>query len=385
MAQRIFIPLLVLIALAAGWRSAFAQPSNLSQNPASNSDSIVRTRPSLSGGLENNNGQFRLNLTNNAPREFRGACVIGIGNESEQKEIGQLALALPPQEITLLQLSGVAASGNQFSIKIFDQTGALVFYKIAPIRTVSDSTPAIIVTLSPVSKQSNTMISSSKSSSSNTAAATSANAPPLVAEVTVKGRLLAGQSENDPFVVAFEMAATRPIYDATLAITLGKFKDRKPVSIKRDLTVEFKLPDQLDGERISYELTGKDGRVIAKGELDLGQLMAEDFVTVSDIRTDRSSYEPGESVQVTVLLEGRSPNGYRLEIQVKDGQGNSFFHDQYQAAGDNQTNTQGFTLPLPREISSPVRLEFKIYDSETGLLFDSGEREIPVSDPKRKP
>lgn len=378
MGKRIHIILLSLIALATGSQPAFAQPSN--------SDSIIRNSPSLAGGLENNNGQIRLNLTNNSSREFRGAGVIGIGDAAEQKEIGQLALTLPPQQIALFALEGVQPAGNQFSLKIFDQTGALVFYKIAPIKHVSDSTPALRVTLSPVPKQSNVMASSNEPAPS--IATTSANNPgdpTPAAEVTIKGRLLAGQSETEQFIVAFEMTAARPVFDATMTITLGKHQERKPVSVKRDLTVEFKLPDQPDSERIGYELTAKNGRVIAQGELDLGQLMAEDSVTVSDIRTDKPSYDLGEAVQVTLLLEGGSPRGYRLEVSAKDGQGNIFFQDQYQSKAAHQTNSQGFTISLPREITSPVVLEFKIYDGETGLLFDSGEREIPVNDAKRRP
>jgi hypothetical protein len=329
-----------------------------------------------------------LNLTNNSSREFRGVGVVGIGGDTEQKEIGQLALTLPPQETVLLQLSGVAPSGNQFSLKVFDQSGALVYYTIAPIKNVSDPTPAIPVTLSPVSKRGATTAPSGKPPASlpdDTSPANNPNGAMAIAEVTIKGRLLAGQSENDSLVVAFEMTAVRPVSDATLSITLGKHKDSKPVSVKRDLTVEFKLPDQLDGERISYELTAKNGRVIAKGELGLDQLMAEDSVTVTDIRTDKSSYDLGESVQVTALLEGKSPHGYRLEVLAKDGQGVVLFQDQYQTDADNQTNTQVFTLTLPREMTSPVVLEFKLFDAETGLLFDSGEREIPVNNAKRRP
>ena len=383
MGKPIHIFLLLLTALAAG-----TQPASAKHPTQNNSDAIVKARPSLSGGIENNRGQIRLNLTNNSAREFRGAGVIGIGSNTEQNEIGQLALTLPPQETLVLQLSGVAPSGNQFSLKVFDQNGALVYYTIAPIKNVSDSTPAILVTLSPVSKRGSATVPSGKPSSplpDDTLPANNPNGAMAMAEVTIKGRLLAGQSENDPFVVAFEMTAVRPVSDATLSLTLGKHKDSKPVSIKRDLTVEFKLPDQLDGERISYELTAKNGRVIAKGELGLDQLMAEDSVTVTDIRTDKSSYDLGESVQVTALLEGKSPHGYRLEVLAKDGQGVVFFQDQYQTNADNQTNTQGFTLTLPREMTSPVVLEFKLFDAETGLLFDSGEREIPVNNAKRRP
>jgi hypothetical protein len=379
----IHIFLLLLTVLAAG-----ANPASAQHHAQDNSDSVVKTRLSLSGGIENNHGQIRLSLTNNSSREFRGVGVIGIGGDTEQKEIGQLALTLPPQETVVLQLSGVAPSGNQFSLKVLDQNGALVYFKIAPIKSVSDPAPAMAVTLSPVSKKSPTTISPGKPAPSlpnDTLLANNPNSAMAIAEVTIKGRLLAGQSENDPFVVAFEMTAIRPVHDATLSITLGKHKDSKPVSIKRDLTVEFKLPDQLDGERISYEMTAKNGRVIVKGDLDIDQLMAEDFVTVADIRTDKSSYDLGDPVNITVQLEGKSPHGYRLEAAVKDGQGVILFQEQFQAGADNQTNSQSFTITLPREMTSPVALEFKLFDAGTGLLFDSGEREIPVNNAKRRP
>lgn len=375
--------LLLLTALAAG-----TQPVPAKHHAQDNSDSVVKTRLSLSGGIENNRGQIRLNLTNNSSHEFRGVGVLGIGGDSEQNEIGQLALTLPPQETVILQLSGVAPFGSQFSLKVFDQNGALVYYKIAPIKNISDSTPAILVTLSPVSKKGAVTISASKPTPSltdDTLPVNSPNGAMAMAEATIKGRLLAGQSENDPFVLAFEITAIRPVSDAMLSITLGKHKDSKPVSVKRDLTVEFKLPDQLDGERISYEMTAKNGRVIVKGELGIDQLMADDFVTVTDIRTDKSSYEPGDSVNVTVQLEGKSPRGYRLETLAKDGQGVIFFQDQYQTNADNQTGAQEFTITLPRETTSPIVLEFKLFDAETGLLFDSGEREIPVNNAKRRP
>ena len=170
-----------------------------------------------------------------------------------------------------------------------------------------------------------------------------------------------------------------------MSITVGKFKDRKPVSIKQKLTVEFKLPEQLDSELIGYELTARNGRVIAKGELEIGQLMAEDAVSVTDIRTDRAAYEAGETVQVTVLLEGKSPNGFRLEARARDNQNQVIFQDQHQSGANDQINSHSFTVTLPRALAAPVIFEFKIYDKETGMLFDSGEREIPVKDAKRHP
>jgi hypothetical protein len=400
--KRIYIPLLCTVALATGSQLAFATspPTSIvhTQNPGgSDSNAGAGSRSKLSGVVENNNGQFRLNLTNHTSREFRGVGIIGIGDDSEQREIGQLRLALPPQEAKLFQLSGLSASGNQFSIKIFDHNGALVLYKIAPIKNVSDSSPAISVTLDPVSnskRRSATLSSVEKRekvklSSTNTLPTINVSDSPLALdEVTIKRRLLAGQSETEPFIIAFEINAIRPIREATLSVTLGKFKDRKPVNIpniQQNLIIEFKPPEEFNGERLVYELTDKNGRLIARGELNVEQLMAEDVVTVADIRTDRASYDPGETAQVTVLLEGKSPNGFRLEAQVKDSSGSLIFHDQTQSDVNNPISARVFTVTLPRELTAPVSFEFKIYDNESGLLSDSGEREIPVKAPKRRP
>src|SRR5205823_6291265 len=105
---------------------------------------------SLTGWADNNDGRLRLVLTNNSPQPFRGSCRISLGSDGDQKEIGQVALALPPQQTTLLQLSNVTPSGQQYTLAIYDQKGARRFFKIAPLRSVSDSTPAIAVSLSPI-------------------------------------------------------------------------------------------------------------------------------------------------------------------------------------------------------------------------------------------
>jgi hypothetical protein len=159
-------------------------------------------------------------------------------------------------------------------------------------------------------------------------------------------------------------------------------KDKKPLSINLQSHVEFKLPDQLETETISYLLTAKDGRVLAKGELDLQQLMADDFVTVNDIRTDRSTYDPGDTARVTALIEGKSRHGYRLEVSARDGQSQSVFRDQKVVGPDDNTSSLEFTVSLPSNATTPVIFEFKIFDSETGLLLDSGEREIPMNGTK---
>lgn len=348
----------------------------------------------LSGGIENNNGELRLNLSNESSQEFRGTGVIGLGSNMEQKELGQLTFTLPAQETTLFRLTGVQPSGSQFSLKIFNQAGALIFYKIAPIKSVSDGSPAIAVTLSPVGKKGDIFIAPVKSAqivgpagSPSTVSSTPASGNPVpgIAEAVIKGRLLANQTDDDQMVLVLEIKSPQPIVDATIDITIGRFRESKPVSGKPDQTVEFKLPDQLDDERVVYVLTAKNGREIARGDLDLGELLSEDVVTVADIKTDKPSYEPGESAHITLMLEGRSPHGHKIELLARDGQGNTIFNEQLTISANTQTDTQQFSMSLPREITTPVVLEFRILDSETGLLFDSGEREIQINDPKRRP
>jgi hypothetical protein len=363
---RASISLLLLAASATG--AAFVLPQ---------SQPGAQSRPALSGGIENNDGRLRLYLSNESEREFRGRAVIGIGADSEPREVGQAAIEIPPLDSRLWQIKSISPTGSHYSLRVFDRNGAVVFYKIAPLKSVSDSTPAVEIALTATSAspaQTNEPSATAAAATNNPAESQASNA-----EITIKARLLAGEAINDPFKISFEMTAPRPINQATLAITMGKHKDQKPINITRTLTAEFKLPDDLDTERISYTLTAKDGRVIVQGEIQLEQLMAEDSINVSDIRTDRPSYDFGETAKVTVVLEGKSPHGYRIEVKGRDASGAVFFTDQRESKASEHAAAQEFTIILPRDGQAPLIFEFKIHDGETGLLFDSGEREIPLN------
>jgi hypothetical protein len=347
---------------------------------------FVYQHNSLAGRIENNDGKLRLLLSNSSPQEFRGSCKISLGSDGNQKEIGQVEIILPPQETVLLQVSNFPPAGEQYTLTMFDQKGVRRFFKIAPLRRISDPTPAASVKLAPIQQQhslTTTTLSvvghSASSVKGNDNSGDFAHAAP---QVQVQARLLANEEANDSFILSLEFRAQRPVSGATIAITAGKLKDKKPVSINPQSHVEFKLPDQLETETIGYLLTAKDGRVLAKGELDLQQLMADDLVTVNDIRTDRSSYDHGETVRVTALIEGKSRRGCRLEVSARDGQSQSIFRDQKVIEPDDNTSSLEFTVSLPGSATTPVVFEFKIFDSETGLLLDSGEREIPMNSPK---
>jgi hypothetical protein len=330
----------------------------------------TRTKITLSGEIEDNNGKFRLYLSNESEREFRGRIIIGIGNDVEQREIGQLTVALPPLETRLLQFGSANRAGSHYSLRALDAGGTPVFTRIAPIKSVSDPTPATEVSLAPVSR----------SGEADAGPAPRDEAPAVTdAEVAIKAKLLGGENETDPLKISLELTPLRPIADAQLSIAMGKHQDRKPFSASRPTTIEFQLPEEADADRITYVLADRNGRMIARGEIKLDQLMADDYVNVLDIRTDRAEYEFGATAKVTIVLEGQSPHGYRLEVSLRDTSGAIFFSDQRQSKPGKHEATQEFTITLPRKADLPLTFEFKIHDGETGLLFDSGERELPIN------
>lgn len=386
MSTKLLISCWILTASAAG---SWFLPSALPRPVLIPQTSIAQPRTQLQAKLENNDGKLRLNLTNNAAQEFRGVVRISLGSDTEQREIGELALQLAPQDITLLTLANASPSGQQYTLTIYDQKGALVIYKVSTIQRVSDTTPSRTVQLIPSKTlrpaRANTANAPLGNPSRNqvetpTEVSVTDEAARLASSVQVQAHLLAGTETPESFAVAFELSSQRPFYNATLAISVGKHKDSKPTSVNRTTHVEFKLPGHLETDRIAYVLNQKDGRILAKGEIQISQLMAEDTITVADIRTDRASYELGQLARVTVVLDGKSRNGYRLEVQAKDGQGLSFFSDQRQVSAEDTTKLHEFTITLATNASTPLTFEFRIFDLATGLLFDSGERTIPLTE-----
>ncbi|MDX2030984.1 MAG: hypothetical protein SF339_09965 [Blastocatellia bacterium] len=349
-----------------------AEPG-LAQAPAAGRSTGVR--PSLSGGIEKNNGRLRLFLTNDSPIEFQGRAVIAIGSDSAPREIGQVAVTVGSRTTSFLQFSAVSAPGNEYLLKVFDLQGALIVYKSGPIKSVSDGASATEAALTSAAMGGNPGISA--------APAPAAPAPATPAaredEMTIRGRLVAGEKETDPPKLAFEIKTPNAIREATLAITLGKHKSQQTLDLEGLLVTEFKLPEEVDGDKVLYLLKSKDGRELLKGEIKLEQLMAEDYITVSDIRTDRPAYDLGDPVKLSLFLDGQSPHGYRLEVQARDARGAVFFSDQRQSKGGDKATSQEFSFTLPGSGETPIILEFKIFDGETGLLFDSGEREIPIN------
>ena len=375
---RICMLMLMGAAFAAGTPSAL--PLLRSVEGATLQNQAQTQRASLNGWLENNGGRLRLVVSNNSPGEFRGTAKISLGGSEEQKEIGFVLLTLPGQEISLLQITGATLSGDHYALAIYDQRGVRLFFRIAPLRSTSDPTPAMPIALMPV--QQSAAKSAANSSTGNSAPIPATANPAEFAKVAtgiqVKARVLAGNESNESFILSFELRAQRPISYATLSISAAKLKEQKPVSINLHSQVDFKLPDSLESNTINYTITSKEGTLLAKGELDLNVLMAEDSVTVKDIRLDRQSYQPGETVRLTVVTEGSARAGYRLEVSVRDAQSQTIFSDQKVIGADETANSFDFLITLPGKLSAPAIFEFRILDAETGLMFDSGEREISI-------
>ncbi len=339
-------------------------------------------RFSINGSIENNDGKLRLVLTNNSPEDFYGVARISLGNNDEQKEVGEVSIRLPKKDLSLLQINGVTPTGDHYTLAIYDQSGGRLFFRIAPLRQISDSTPAVAVTITPVLQEHH-------KAGSSTSLATNISKPNpadefagAATQVQVKTRLLASEDGGDSFTLFFELRSQKPINTAILEIAAAKLKDQKKISINLQSNVNFRLPDSLETDKVNYTLTDKEGRILAKGELNLQKLMDDDSVTVSDIRTDRPLYQSGETVRMTALLDGKSQSGYRVEVSVRDGQSQIIFRDQKVIGKDESFNSIDFSFNLPNSVPTPVVFEFRIFDAETGLLFDSGEREIPMAPAK---
>lgn len=346
--------IVVLVALACGPHITLAQQS---PSPAQ----IPLAPPALIGSVENTGGQLRLNLTNtDLSRGFRGTAQISFGNTTEQAEAGKLEVALAPEESHLFPLTALTASGDQYALRIYDQNGTLVFYKIAPIKRLIEETKPVgtAVSESPVAD-----------------ASPSASAK----EVEVKPRLAGGESETAPFILAFEVSSQKPILNATFSVNAKGFQQRQAVNVQGRINVEFKLPGELEERKVGYTLTNAVGQVVARGEADLDQLLTDDYISVSEIKLDRPAYVLGETARITVTMQGGAQHSFRLEVTARDGRGNIFFRDSRKGANEGGKSNQEFAINLPRETPGPLVFEFKLYEAETGTLFDSGEREIALT------
>jgi hypothetical protein len=81
-----------------------------------------------------------------------------------------------------------------------------------------------------------------------------------------------------------------------------------------------------------------------------------------------------------VIIEGHSPDGYRLEIISRDGHGVTLLRDSRRGVYHDGRSIQEFRLEIPPEAKGVVILVFKVFGGKTRVLLDSGERAIALTE-----
>ena len=348
----IFIAILLISCLPALGQSQVAT------KPLPEPDDLPLGPPALTATVEKISGEYRLRVTNNdLTRTFQGVAQVNLGSVYEQGGAGKVKLLIAPLETAIHLLYSMPAVGDQYSLVITDTNGTLIVHKIAPVKATND--PGLP---SPPPKPVSTVNITTEET----------------IPVKVKVRLAGGMNENDPYRLAFELSSPNQITNARLSIKAKGLDDGQPVNFSGKTNLEFKLSEDLEVQKISYVLTGSRGETLVKGETDLTQLMTEDVVTISGLKLDKPVYKPGESAKLTVSYTGNIANGIRVEITVTDHTGKAIFRDIRKEKRDGDLPPHEFSIPIPKEVSETMMVEYKVFDGDTQIIIDSASREIPV-------
>jgi hypothetical protein len=368
---RFYFLFLTLAVSALGPLSAFAQEPLSGQTTQATrprqvyGNQIYLSAPLLSGDIETVNSQYRINLANlDQTRLVRGFAVIHLGNSEQLAEAIKLRFALGPQERMLFPLWPLSATGDYFSLMVYDLRGALIYQKIAPVKKGSEASWAVAPPMNSILN-------------SRTIATTPSGNPDSA--IKVQAKLTGGESESDPFFLSLELTAARPVAGAGITVTGKGISQRKVSDLKGTTLVQFKLPDELPEQKLAYVVTDASGRMLAHGEADLHTLLADDYVSVSEVRPDRQAYASGDTAKLTVNLQGSAPQGFRLEVLAKDSKGTIFFRDMRKLEAGANSPSLDFSLAIPKDASGQVFFEYKVFDAQSGKLFDSGDTELAVT------
>jgi hypothetical protein len=435
MRNRFLYLFVALLALAPGAQTAYAQ-SSADQNRG-------RNRPIVEGVVESVEGRLQVSLTNTDDvRSVSGSARISLGASDQQSE--RLEFKLAPQESRLFPVGSRGAPGDHYTLAIYEQGGALIFIKNAPVKRGAVAAP-IVTAPAPTIPAPATDAKTAKTG---------------VKELTVKARLAAarpsqsggddiksrapqqpsqpqiidattpeqpgepqvdiikkpsakrarrGQSpqvkspevehllrlqgvkspetieapvsdEPGPLALLFEISAPAPIINASLSVSANEFKQRQAVTVQGSANVEFKLPEDFEEPMIKYILADASGRALAQGELILEDLRQEDSVLLSDVKIDKETYNPGESAHFVVTLEGRAPDGYRLEVTAKDSNTETLLNDSRKGVYSKGKAIQEFKIEIPAEAKGIITVEFKAFGNLTRKLFGYVVREIIIND-----
>src|SRR5215510_11039371 len=352
----------ILLTITAVTPSVLAQSNGVGGVAASGKRSSE-----IVGEVERAGSQIQVVLTNPSDtRTFQGAAKVSVGL-SEDTAI-QITITLGPNETRRFPLptpNTSGTSGNEYSLAVYNQTGALVLFKITPFKTTAGSEKERSSKQSPAPKKSSE-------------------------ELRVTARLTRGLASRDaelptpdqvePFLLTFEIGSDTPVKDASFTLSAKNFQRRQPITIEGSAALEFKLPETLSERKLTYKLASATGQTLASGEVDLDQLTASDAVSVGELTFDRPAYTRGESARVVIELQGDAPRSYRMNLTVKDGGGNLLVKDERRGSSNQGKSRQEFSIEIPRSAPGPIIVEYQVFGGQTGALFDSGSREIVLNE-----
>jgi hypothetical protein len=323
--------------------------------------------PSIVGEVERAGAQIQLVLTNlSDTNAFQGSAKVSVGHSGDADI--QLTITLGPNETRRfpLQTSKTSeTSSGEYSLAVYNQTGALILHKIASIQTTVGSKREVAAKQAPASKKVSEELR--------------VNAR-LKRDLASRDAELPTPSQAEPLLLSFEIESDTPVKNADFTLSAKDFQRRQSITIEGRAALEFKLPDTLSKRKLSYTLTSATGQTLASGEVDLDQLTASDAVSVGALTFDRPAYRRGESARVVIELQGDAPRGYRMNLTVKDGGGNLLVKDERRGSSNQGKSRQEFSIEIPRSAPGPIIVEYQVFGGQTGALFDSGSREIVLNE-----
>lgn len=351
----------ILLTLTAVTPSVRAQSTGVGRDE--------KRSPEIVGEVERAGARIQLVLTNpSEARAFQGVAKVSVGLSADAAV--QITITLGPNETRRFPLptsKTPGTSGGEYSLSVYNQTGELVLYKIASIKTTAGSERETASKQAPESKKSSEGVR--------------VNAR-LTRNLASRDAELPTPDQVEPSLLTFEIESDTPVKDASFTLSAKDFQRRQPITIEGRAVLEFKLPETLSERKLGYTLTTGVGRSLASGEVDLDQLTASDAVSVGALTFDRPAYTRGESARVVIELQGDASRGYRMNLTVKDGEGNLLVKDERRGSNNQGKSRQEFSIDIPREAKGPIIVAYQVFGGQTGALFDSGSREIVLNEPQ---
>jgi len=324
----------------------------------------VKKAPEITGEVERAGAQIQVVLTNPSnKRAFEGTAKVKIGLSTDEDV--QFPVALLPNQTHRFPVSLSNTSGNEYSLAVYNQTGNLVLFKTAPFSATTASVREPAPTQAPAPRK---------------GAGELRVTAKLIRNIANTDAEIATPDQGEPPQLTYEIESETPIKDATFILSARDFQRREQLSIDNRASLEFKLPETLSERKLSYVITSATGQKLASGEVDLDQLTSSDSVSVSAVTFDQPAYAPGESARAVVELLGDGQRGYRLELTAKDGGGNVLLKDERRGSHSAGKSRQEFVIEIPREAHGPIVVDYRAFGGQTGVVFDSGSREITLKE-----